>query len=137
MQPHFVDILMNFLNLIIHTESLGDFRNDCINYLMQGRGYGRRSEYGLINGAVGSMYVREHFGPEMKEQVQEIVKYIRTAFQTFLPKITWMDKQTAEKAIDKLNAMKEFIAYPDEFVNKSIIDDYYKGKICLYFLIDR
>ena len=39
-----------------------------------------------------------------------------------------MDKQTAKKAVDKLNAMKEFIAYPDEYMNKSIIDDYYKGK---------
>ena len=99
-----------------------EFQGDCTNYLMQGRSSNIRSEHGLLNGAVGSMYVREYFNPKWKKQVEEMVSYTKKVAKQFL--------QTSfhpnSKAIKKLEAMKEFIAYPEEMLSRSAIDEYYR-----------
>ena len=103
-----------------------EFQGNCLNYLIKGRSARRRSELGLLNTAVGSMYIREYFNPEWKSEVEEMVSYVRMVTQLLLQKIPWMTTESKRKASEKLQSMKAFIAYPDELLSKSIIDEYYK-----------
>ena len=62
-----------------------------------------------------------------------MVNYIRNTFELLVPHITWMDEKTRVNAIEKLREMGQFIAFPDELLNRSIMDEYYKGKIIYKF----
>lgn len=44
-------------------------------------------------------------------------------------KVDWMDKTTRNEALDKLNGMEPRMAYPEELLNISKLDDYYKNLI--------
>lgn len=73
----------------------------------------------------GSMYVRHYFKPEEKKVVETMISYIRAAFDGMLDKVDWMDEITREKAKKKLKNMDQFIAYPDEVLDESIIEEFY------------
>ena len=103
------------------------FDETCISYLTQGYDDNEFTKAGQLNVAVGSMYAREYFPIEKKEEAVKQVQYIRKTFEFLVPHITWMDKETKTNALEKLRAMEQFIAYPDEFLDRSIMDDYYKG----------
>ena len=79
------------------------------------------------------MYAREFFGAEKKVDVLTVVNYIRQTFELLVPHITWMDEETRVNAIEKLQEMGQFIAFPDELLNRSLMDEYYKGKIIYQF----
>ena len=51
--------------------------------------------------------------------------YLRRAFSKLLDDLTWMDKETKAEARKKLVKMKQYIAYPQEVLDKEIIDGYY------------
>ena len=102
------------------------FDGTCINYLTHGYDKNEFTEDGLLNVAVGSMYVREYFSVKKKEEALKQVEYIRKTFEYLVPHVSWMDQETKTKAIEKLRAMGQFIAYPDELRNRSIMDHYYK-----------
>ena len=112
------------------------FQEECIRYLTQG--YDENlyySEDGLLNVAVGSMYAREYFPIEKKEEAVKQVQYIRKTFEFLVPHITWMDQKTKTNALEKLRAMGQFIAYPDEFLDRAIMDNYYKGLLLIIYSI--
>ena len=96
-------------------------------YLTQGYDNNEFTDDGLFNVAVGSMYIREYFAVEKKKEALKQVEYIRKTFEYLVPHISWMDQKTKTKSIDKLRAMGQFIAYPDELRDRSIMDHYYRG----------
>ena len=89
--------------------------------------WGDISYRGLI-GAVSSMYVRKYVSSNLKQETNELVKYIRKALQTSLEKSEWMDNVTNSNAMKKLDAMKQSIAYPKELLNKAFVDGFFEGK---------
>ena len=111
------------------------YENDCYRYLISG--VDESDNLGLLDGAVGSMYIRHiNFTVEEKEQLQEMVRYFRAAFKLLIPNIDWMDTKTAKEAEAKLDAMKAYIAYPSEYLEKAEVDKYYEGiNINLFYLL--
>ena len=103
------------------------FEGDCIKYLIAGYDNNEYAENGLLNIAVGSMYARNYFNAGKKKDVLTMVKYIRKTFELLVPHIDWMDKETLTKAVEKLRAMGESVAYPDALLDRKIMDQYYKG----------
>ena len=89
-------------------------------------GFNSYTDYKLAAGA-SSMYVRKHFDLEEKKALNEMFSYIQDSFQNTLRNTNWMDKETKENAIKKMEKMDQVIAYPDELLNKDEIDEYYKG----------
>ena len=109
------------------------FKGNCLQYLLGGRDRNLYTQSGLLNVAVGSMYVREYFDPKKKEDVTKMVQNIRKTFKLLIPHLDWMDEQTKTIAKEKFEAMDQFIAYPDELMQNSTVDQYYKGYLdCNY-----
>ena len=90
---------------------------------------------GWLHGAIGSMYARRYFGKEQKIPIKEMVTYLKESFRNIIKETTWMSADTMTIALKKLDAMKEHIAYPDELLNNTIVDDYYKGIIRMVEII--
>ena len=103
------------------------FKGNCVQYLMHGTNNNNYAENGLLNLAVASMYVREYVDQKKKKDVTKMVNDIRKTFKLLLPRLDWMDEYTKNNAIEKFEAMTQFVAYPDELRQKSIMDEYYNG----------
>lgn len=56
-------------------------------------------------------------------QATEMVKNIQDAYLEQLENVAWMDSITRQSAIDKLQSMHKFIAYPDWFRNTSYLQN--------------
>ncbi|XP_058790686.1 neprilysin-2-like [Phymastichus coffea] len=76
--------------------------------------------------ALGALYVRDHFDKESKKVAEELVHGVNKSFLGLLEKIDWMDAKTKETAKTKLRSVKEYVGYPDEFLDDKKIDAYYQ-----------
>ena len=56
-----------------------------------------------------------------------MVEYLRSAFGELLQTAGWLNAATKEKAQDKINAMKQFIGYPDWMRNRTAVEDFFEG----------
>ena len=74
---------------------------------------------GLVEGAVGEEvgqeFVKEHFPPEYKEKMLELVDYLLAAYRDRISELTWMTPTTREKALEKLGTFRARIGYPDKW----------------------
>ena len=80
-------------------------------------------------GAASSMYVRKFFKPEEKQVLEEMIGYVRRYFAHMLHELSWMDDETKSEAKKKLEKMDQFIAYPDQLLDKETIDGFHEGKL--------
>jgi putative endopeptidase len=77
----------------------------------------------VINGSAGDMlgklYVDEHFKPEAKKRMLELVNNLQGTFQERITNLDWMSDATKQKAITKLNTFLKKIGYPDKWKDYS------------------
>merc|ERR1719412_1402680 len=85
------------------------------------------SASGSFSAAVGKMYVIKHFKEGAKESVLEMVNDIKEEFRNIFNQIDWMDAETRERAHLKLDAIKDYIGYPEEILVNSNLEDLYQG----------
>ncbi|KAL7291511.1 hypothetical protein TKK_0014771 [Trichogramma kaykai] len=76
--------------------------------------------------SVGAMYVRKYFDEDAKNNAMEMVADIRKQFRVIIEKVDWMDEKTRSAAIEKIDAMENLIAYPDELLDDSKLEEYYE-----------
>jgi len=81
---------------------------------------------GSLSNAVGSMYAKAYFPASSKVIADEIGQNIREEFKIALDQLNWMDDLTREQAHIKLDKMKSFIAYAEEILDDSKINQYYQ-----------
>lgn len=79
-----------------------------------------------LSPAVGALYVRKFFNEKSKHHAIEIVENIRSTFIDMIRKVTWMDEITKKAAVTKAHALVTHIAYPDELMNDTKLEEYYK-----------
>ena len=104
------------------TVPIGTLKQVCLNTM----GF-NNYKHGLLHGAVGSMYARQYFDKEEKSPITQIFRYLRRAFHEMLEDTEWLGEDARKMAKKKLKEMKQNIAYPDELLNKTIMDEYYQG----------
>lgn len=75
---------------------------------------------------MGALYVRKFFNDKSKQHAIEIVENIRGSFIDMLQKVDWMDQRTKNAAIAKANSLIAHIAYPEELMNDTKLEEYYK-----------
>jgi predicted metalloendopeptidase len=85
---------------------------------------------GMLNIAVSSMYVREHFRDErIRKDISNIISEISSEFEKLLHANNWMDVATKAEGMKKLQSMSSHIAYPEELLNDTIVEDFYKNLV--------
>ena len=84
---------------------------------------------GLLGEVVGKVYVKEHFPPEAKERMLELVGNLVKAYEKSIKELDWMGEETKVQALDKLSKFTPMIGYPDKWRDYSALeieaDDYY------------
>lgn len=76
---------------------------------------------------LGGQYVRKFFRHDAKAIALEMVNGIRKEFEEILENVNWMDEETRKSALNKLHSMSTHIGYPDEIMDDSKIEKYYKN----------
>jgi putative endopeptidase len=71
--------------------------------------------------ALGQMYVKEYFPPEAKSKMLNLVGNLKVALNERISKLEWMSDTTKGKAVEKLEAMKLKIGYPDKWRDYSAL----------------
>jgi putative endopeptidase len=71
--------------------------------------------------AVGQVYVGKYFPPEAKAAADALVHNIIAAMGQRIPKLTWMDAATKQKALEKLAAFTPKIGYPTKWRDYSTL----------------
>ncbi|WP_374008769.1 M13 family metallopeptidase [Leifsonia sp. LS-T14] len=67
---------------------------------------------GAMGEAVGRIYVKEHFPPAAKEQMDALVANLIEAYRQSIRTLDWMGEKTRQRAIEKLEKFTPKIGYP-------------------------
>lgn len=70
---------------------------------------------GTLGEVVGKVYVAEHFPPNSKSQMKDLVENLRSAFKDGIDGLEWMADETKEQAQYKLKKFNPKIGYPDKW----------------------
>jgi putative endopeptidase len=65
--------------------------------------------------ALGQAYVTRTFSPDAKARARAVIEDVRTAFRARLLHLTWMSDSTRQRALEKLDRMREKVGYPDHW----------------------
>ncbi len=77
---------------------------------------------GTLGEVVGKVYVKEHFPPEAKERMLELVGNLIRAYEVSIKDLEWMTEDTRAQALDKLSKFTPKIGYPDVWKDYSKLD---------------
>ncbi|MGW4846718.1 M13 family metallopeptidase [Nocardia brasiliensis] len=69
----------------------------------------------LLGEAVGKLYVAEHFPPEAKARMVELVANLQEAYRRNIAQLDWMGADTRAAALAKLEKFTPKIGYPDKW----------------------
>ncbi|XP_008554183.1 neprilysin-2 isoform X3 [Microplitis demolitor] len=77
--------------------------------------------------SVGALYVRKYFNEDAKKNAVEMVSDIRNQFNKILKTVDWMDEVTRKSALEKAASMTSHIAYPDELLDDTKLEEFYEN----------
>ena len=66
-----------------------------------------------VGEALGTEYVKKAFTPEAKARMDQLISNVFAAMKERIGGLEWMSAETKPKAIEKLNAIRRKIGYPD------------------------
>ncbi|WP_085996313.1 M13 family metallopeptidase [Nocardia otitidiscaviarum] len=75
----------------------------------------------LLGEAVGKLYVAEHFPPEAKARMVELVGNLQEAYRRNISQLDWMSPETRKAALAKLEKFTPKIGYPDTWRDYSAV----------------
>ncbi len=71
--------------------------------------------------ALGKLYVEREFGEDSRKRMDGMINDLKEVFAERINNLTWMGKETKEKAIEKLNKFRAKVGYPSKFIDYSSI----------------
>jgi putative endopeptidase len=71
----------------------------------------------LLDDALGQEYVRRHFSPAAKAQVEEMAHNIKAAMARRIEGLTWMSAPTKAQALKKLARLNVMVGAPDRWTD--------------------
>ncbi len=77
---------------------------------------------GTLGEVVGKVYVKEHFPPEAKARMLELVANLVKAYEVSIKDLEWMTDETRAQALDKLSKFTPKIGYPDVWKDYSKLE---------------
>ena len=76
----------------------------------------------VLGEAVGKLYVVQHFPPEAKSRMLELVNNLIEAYRVDIQALDWMSPETKIKALEKLDKFTPKIGYPDKWRDYSALE---------------
>ncbi|HUP59962.1 MAG TPA: M13 family metallopeptidase [Thermoanaerobaculia bacterium] len=70
-----------------------------------------------IGEILGQEYVKRAFTPEAKQKMNELIDNLVAALREDIPRLTWMGAETKQAALQKLEAFRRRIGYPDKWID--------------------
>lgn len=67
----------------------------------------------LLGEAVGAEYVKKNFRPAAKKRMNEMIDNLFAVYRERIGKLDWMSRETKEKALVKLGAMRRKVGYDE------------------------
>ena len=67
--------------------------------------------------AIGKLYVKKHFPPEARRQMEIMVRYVKNVFRERIAALDWMDRKTKNNALKKLSTLVTKIGYPKKWTD--------------------
>ncbi len=61
------------------------------------------------------------------QQIKVMIANLKRAFKSLVNETSWMDSATKSIAIEKVDAMIDFVGYPQWIKNITELEDYYQG----------
>ncbi len=77
---------------------------------------------GTIGEEIGRLYVAKYFPAAAKKRMEQLVANLRRAYKLRIEKLDWMSNETRARAIEKLNAFRAKIGYPEKWRDYSKLD---------------
>ena len=73
----------------------------------------------LLSVPLQKVYLKKYNAEEKKEKITQLCKEVIANYRQMLSNATWLSEQTRQKAIEKLDAMKINVIYPDQWEDYS------------------
>ncbi|MBV8516214.1 MAG: M13 family metallopeptidase [Acidobacteria bacterium] len=70
-----------------------------------------------IGEILGQEYVKRAFTPEAKAKMNALIDNLVSALREDIPTLTWMGPETKRAALEKLDAFRRRIGYPDKWID--------------------
>uniref|UniRef100_A0A182ME88 Peptidase M13 N-terminal domain-containing protein n=1 Tax=Anopheles culicifacies TaxID=139723 RepID=A0A182ME88_9DIPT len=81
----------------------------------------------LLGMAVSYAISNDNFTQQTKPRVQDMLRYIRTAFEGLVRDTTWMDWPTKQSTLRKSEAMRSLIGFPEWILDHRELEQHYNG----------
>jgi putative endopeptidase len=75
-----------------------------------------------IGEILGQEYVKRAFTPEAKGKMNELIDNLVAALREDIPTLKWMGPETKQAALQKLEAFRRRIGYPDKWIDYSSLE---------------
>ncbi|HWW82079.1 MAG TPA: M13 family metallopeptidase [Vicinamibacterales bacterium] len=72
--------------------------------------------------ALGQAYVRDVFGPDLKQDTVKMVQGIEAAMEQRITSLDWMSEETKRQALVKLHGIRNKIGYPEKWRDYGPVD---------------
>ena len=120
----FLRQLSGYISLLTEVKSF-EFYSRTLSGTKKMKPLWKRSIYkveSLLGMVVGKMFVNKYFKESSKDNVQEMILFIKNELKNSIETNTWMESSTKEKALIKLGRMNFKIGYPDKWRDFSSVD---------------
>lgn len=77
---------------------------------------------GVLGEAAGQLYVEQHFSPQAKQRMVQLVENVVEAYRRRIADLDWMGPETKARAADKLARFTPKIGYPDTWRDYSALE---------------
>lgn len=89
--------------------------DECVQFVQKG-----------MRMATSAMYVRRHSSERARNKTVEMVQDINKEMHRLLGSVDWMDPKTRRAAMMKAELMRYNVAYPNELLNDTLLDQFYE-----------
>lgn len=69
----------------------------------------------FLSDELGRLYVERYFPAESKAEIEKMVRLMIDAFKTRISRLDWMEEETKQEAVRKLESITVLIGYPDQW----------------------
>lgn len=105
-----------------------DAANEVTNQLYGSQGETPKDEIALsivescLSMPFSRVYVNKYFDPQIKANVEDMIKNIVSNYKSRIQKLNWMSDTTKANALKKLDNLKIYVGYPDKWEDYSALD---------------